>query len=330
MAVIVEPDPVLEADAVLRERAPGLWRALSPLGRRLRQPANFLPLQSAQARGKTWNATIGQITDGRGRAVPLPAMAAALGGLDDAARSQAFLYSPVEGLADLRRLWRERQRRGLPDAFPSSLPLVTLGAAQARALVAELFVPEGRAVVLPEPCRPGDRDLFALRLGARRLPVPLRDGRLDREALARALAGLTEGKPALLLLPGEAAPVAEGERASLVAALAAAAMRRPVVAIVDDALEGLEAPEGPRGSLFWDLIGRHADLLPVKADGADGFFPGGAVGFLTFPFEPGSPLAQAIETKFRILLRATVGSPAAATQALLIQALRREAEAPLP
>ena len=64
-------DPVLEADAVLERSCPALWAALSPLGRRVRQGAGFLPLQSAEARGKALNATIGQITDGHGRAVPL-------------------------------------------------------------------------------------------------------------------------------------------------------------------------------------------------------------------------------------------------------------------
>ena len=63
--------------ALLLAESPALLAALSPLGRRVRQPASFLPLQSAEARGKRFNATIGQITDGAGRALPLPAMAEA-------------------------------------------------------------------------------------------------------------------------------------------------------------------------------------------------------------------------------------------------------------
>jgi hypothetical protein len=54
-------------------------------------------------------------------------MAAAVAGLDEAERSRAFLYSPVEGFPDLRSRWRERQRRGVPEELPSSLPLVTAG-----------------------------------------------------------------------------------------------------------------------------------------------------------------------------------------------------------
>ena len=70
-------DPVLDSDAVIQRDGPAVWETLSPLGRRAHQPANFLPLQSAEARGKPFNATIGQITDGHGRALPLSPMAAA-------------------------------------------------------------------------------------------------------------------------------------------------------------------------------------------------------------------------------------------------------------
>src|ERR1700688_1641047 len=134
---------------LIREEAPGLWRALSALGRRLPHPEDFLPQQSAEARGKALNATIGQITDGHGHAVELPALGAALAALTVAERSRALLYSPLEGLPELRRRWREWQRRGWPAGTPSSLPLVTAGPGLAREVMAELFADEGRTVFLP-------------------------------------------------------------------------------------------------------------------------------------------------------------------------------------
>lgn len=312
-----------DADAVIQRDAPGLWAALSPLGRRLRQPANFLPLQSAEARGKPFNATIGQITDGRGKAVPLPAMAAAASGLDDIRRTQGFLYSPVEGIAELRQLWRDRQRRGVPAELPSSLPVVTAGPAQALALAAEFFMVEGRPVVLPAETDAGaDHDLFAIRLGGRCLPAPsLSPGGFDPAAAARALAGSPETGPAVVVLrfPAEAhgyVPVSN-ERSALRGSLAAAARQRPVIAVVDDTWAA-----DPAVSVFWKLIGAHENLLPVKVDGADALgFPGGRVGFLTFPFAPDSPVARAVESKVKMLLRAAVGSPPAFSQVLMIREL---------
>ena len=88
-------DPILDANQVIEEASPALWKSLSPLGRQAQQPANFLPLQTAEATGKPFNATIGQITDGRGRAVPLPAMEAALAGLADDERSRARGPAPA-------------------------------------------------------------------------------------------------------------------------------------------------------------------------------------------------------------------------------------------
>lgn len=242
-----------------------LRAALSPLGQRVQQPAAFLPLQTAQARGKRFNATIGQITDGHGKAVPLPTMAAVLESLDEADRSRAFLYSPVEGLADLRRAWRERQGH-------AALPLITVGAAQARALLGDLFVMEGRIVVLREPIRPSDRDLFQLRLGA--------DVRTSFE-------GLPEGEPVLAV---------DRDREELLQA----AERGPVVAIVDEQ--------------FCDLIGAHENLVPIRVEEVEGK----EVGFLTFPFPPDSAIADEMEKKVKMLLRAQIGSPPALTQVLAL------------
>lgn len=278
-------DPVLDANRFLQEATPAVWEALSPLGRLARQPANFLPLQTAEARGKPFNATIGQITDGHGRAVPLPSMAAALPDLDGEERSRAFLYSSVEGLADLRRAWREWQRRGQKDELPSSLPLVTIGTAQARCLAADLFVMEGRAVVLPDPCRQGDHDLFSMVLGARILKED-----------PSLLADLPEGEPAVVI---------SGELTEATSLLEIAE-HRPLVVIVDDS-----------DSLFWSLTGRHPNLIPIKVDGAEG-----QVGFLSFPWNPDSGIAAALESKVKMLLRAQVGSPSAASQVRLLRLLR--------
>ncbi|HYO13137.1 MAG TPA: aminotransferase class I/II-fold pyridoxal phosphate-dependent enzyme, partial [Thermoanaerobaculia bacterium] len=309
-------DPILDADAVIQAESPALWAALSPLGRRARQPAAFLPLQTAEARGRAFNATIGQITDGHGQAVPLPSMAAALAGLSEAERSRAFLYSPVEGLPELRQRWREWQRRDQGEERPSTLPLVTMGTAHARHLAAEMFVTEGRTVVTDEPCRPEDRALFEVRLGARLRPVPLYDGRFDPTAALRALGDLPDGEPVVLLLrfPDDRGYTPKyREKMAFCRALAEGAAERPIVVLVDDTWE---VPDAASGSLFWLLHGCHPNIVPIKLDGADGHlgFPGGRVGFLTFPFAPESGIAKALESKIKMLLRAEVGSPTAAGQ----------------
>lgn len=264
-------------DEAIRAASPALWATLSPKGRQVQQPVHFLPLQTAQARGKAFNATIGQITDGRGKAVPLPTMAAALGGLDEAARSQAFLYSPVEGLADLRRAWRERQAHRVP----SSLPLVTVGAEQARALISDLFAYENRTVFLANPSDSTVSYLMSY------LNVDLL---IDWK-------NLPEGVPVLAIVDQGRRPQEDREN------LIRAAGRGPVVAVVNELFEG--------------LVGVHENLVPIRVESVGAL----RLGFITFPFAAESAVADALEKKVKMLLRAQVGSPPAAMQSVLLRYL---------
>lgn len=123
--------------------------------------------------------------------------------------------------------------------------------------------------------------------------------------------------------PGGYSPTPE-ERRELAESLVRVAEERPLVVLCDDAYAGLVYEEGiPARSPFWDLQGRHPNLVPVKIDGVTkelAFF-GGRVGFLTFPFEPGSAVEAALETKVKCLVRAGMGSPVAASQMVALQAL---------
>jgi aspartate/methionine/tyrosine aminotransferase len=323
-------DMASEINSVLEREAPALFHALSPLGRRAFFPPD-IPAQAAEARGRTFNATIGQITDGRGGAVGLPSLAAAfnLSGQD---LDQALLYSPIEGLPEARRRWRDWQRRGVPAAAPSSLPIVTVGLGHGLSLIADLFGGEGKAVAIPQPFWGNYRQAFATRTGARVLTAPAyTGGRYNPRAIAQALEALPAGEPAVALLnipsnPGGYSPAAE-ERRTLVESLLEAAARRPLVVVCDDAYAGLVFEPGiPRESLFWELAGAHPNLVPVKVDGATKEFSffGGRVGFLTFAVEPESEAARALENKVKLLVRSGVGSPVASSQVALLQALRRE------
>ncbi len=324
-------DPASELNAPLERDAPALFRVLSPLGRRAFFPPD-IPSQAAEARGRELNATTGQITNGRGGAVRLPALASAFGDLPPGDLDQALLYSPVEGLPEVRRRWREWQRRQAPSGILSSLPLVTAGLSHALSLLADLFGGEGRAVAIPAPFWGNYRQAFAARTGARVLTGPAYvAGRYNPAAIPDALAGVPPGEPAVALLniPSNSGGYTpdRAERRATVEALVAEAGRRPLVVICDDAYAGLVfEPEIPRGSLFWDLAGAHPDLVAVKIDGATKEFSffGGRVGFLTFAVEPESDVARALESKVKMLVRSTLGSPVASSQVILLQALRKE------
>ncbi len=309
---------------------PAAWPLLSELGRRAVFPPG-IPQQAAEARGKRINATIGQVTDGHGRPLVPEELERALAGLSVGERDRAFLYSPIAGADELRRLWRERQERQSGGvASRASLPLVTVGLTHGLSLVADLFVEGGRAVAAAAPFWGNYRQTFELRRGGRLLTgAAYRAGRFNPRAIVEALAEEPAEAPAVGLLnfpsnPGGYSPTAE-ERRELIASLVEVADQRPLLAVCDDAYAGLVYEPGvPERSLFWDLLDLHPRLVAVKVDGATKEFSffGGRVGFLTFPFAPDSGAAAALESKVKCLLRATVGSPVAASQAVLTQALQ--------
>ncbi len=293
------------ADQILQVEAPSVWAALSPLGRRLFQPANFLPQQTADARGTSYNGTIGQITDGAGKPLPLEPMAAALSGLPEGARNRAFLYSPVEGIAEVRAAWRERQRRGINEDLPSSQPIATSGKELAISGLAEMFLTPGRTALVASPDPATVEDLLTLHTGARLVPVAL-----DGGSLSAALGRLPAGEPAFLLISG----VDAADRAEIVRALEAA--ERPVI-VVCDAGEALD----PR-PWFWNLVGRAPHLVPFLIDGPEESFPSAGLAFLTLPYAPGSAVAAALESKVKTLFRAVIGSPPSLAQMVWLESVR--------
>jgi aspartate/methionine/tyrosine aminotransferase len=309
-------DAATEINAALEREAPALFAALSPLGRRA-----FLQDEDSEAPA----APRGALTE---------ASAAAFTGLDDPDLEAALAASPVAGLPEVRRRWRDWQRRDLDASaasLPSSLPLVTAGLSHALAVAADLFGGEGRAVAVPQPFWGNYRQAFAVRTGARVLTAPAYvGGRFNPRAVADALAGLPDREPAVGILNLPSNPggysATPAERAAIRDSLVAAAERRPLVVLCDDAYAGLVFEPGvPAASMFWELIGAHASLVPVKVDGATKEFSffGGRVGFLTFALTPDSAAALALASKVACLVRSSVGVPIAASQVVLLQALRR-------
>jgi len=317
-----------EINRTLEREAPALFRALSPLGRRVFYPRD-IPYQARQAQNAEYNGTIGIFTDGHGGALPLPSMEAMVNMTEDD-RNKAFLYSPVPGIAELRERWREFQREGQPESLVTTLPLVTAGLAHGLSLAADLFGGEGRRLVIATPFWGNYLQIFELRTGAEVRGGPaFRDGSWDPEVYAPLLADLPPGEPAVVLVnfpsnPGGYSPSAE-ERRRLRASLLGIAAQRPLVVICDDAYHGLVFEEGiPRTSFFWDLVGAHEQLIPLKIDGATKEFAffGGRVGFITFGLDLSTEATAALEGKLMSLVRATIGSTVALSQVILLQTLR--------
>ncbi|MEL7060725.1 MAG: aminotransferase class I/II-fold pyridoxal phosphate-dependent enzyme [Acidobacteriota bacterium] len=330
-----------DVQGILDAQAPLVARCLSDLGRAAFFPPD-IPFQAQEARETRFNGTIGVLTDGAGRALPFDSMRRALA-FDADDLDRAFLYSPVLGVPELRQAWRRWQRGAqavepIANDVPSTLPVATCGLTHGLSLVADLFGDVGRWLILGTPFWGNYRQIFGMRRGIDVRTAPFyssgiggRGQRFDPEALAPVLAAAPAGEPALVVAnfpsnPGGYAPTRE-ERERFVAALCDAADHRPLVVVCDDAYSGLTfSADAVATSLFWQLAGRHPNLLPIKIDGATKEFAffGGRVGFLTFGLDLGAEASAALENKISSLIRATVGSPSASSQIILLKSLRED------
>jgi aspartate/methionine/tyrosine aminotransferase len=313
----MEPgDALTEA---LRAHHPAAAATLSPLGQRVWFPRG-VPAQAAEAAGCAVNATIGQITDGRGGALPLPQLEALAGPLP---AKELFLYAAQGGRPDLRDAWADRLR---PLGGRFSRPVVTCGLTHALSLCAELFAGPGTPVLLPYPAWGNYAFMFGVRQGAqvRRYPVLREDGGgLDLAALDAALQALPG--PAVLVLNHPSNPIGYAPALEDAAAVVEVIRRapHPLVVICDDAYAGMVWEPGLQvDSLFHALSALDpARVLAVKVDGAtkELFFFGARIGFLTFGCE--GPAARALEDKAMGLARASVSCAPSAPQAMILRAL---------
>lgn len=311
-------------NAILERETPALAACLSPLGRRAAFPQG-IPAQSGEAKGTEINATVGQITDGNGRPLPLEALAELVPGLDE---KTAFLYSPQEGHADLRNAWARRQHQlALGSTAWATTPITLHGLTQGVSMVADLFADEDTTVVMPTPTWENYDLLFGMRAGAQFATYDFFDGDgFNVQGLADTLKGLAGKKTVIVLtFPGNPSGYAptEAEVDAIVDVVSSHA--GPAVALVDDAYQGLLYESGLlKRSMFWDLAEK-ADperLAVIKVDGTTKellFFPG-RVGFIRF--HGTSEMAAAITSKVKFVGRGSVGGPPGPSQALVLAALR--------
>jgi aspartate/methionine/tyrosine aminotransferase len=279
-----------------------------------------IPAQAGQAKSAAINATIGQLTDGAGHAMPLPTMAKRLPHFN---LDEATLYTPQGGNKALRTAWKNKLDACGPG--PKSLPFCTVGLTHGLSLLADLFIDENTDVLLPQPGW-GNYDLiFGVRGGGRiqRYPV-FEGGTFCAQSMERALAKIKDTGVVVLNFPGNPTgytPTPEQLRPWLDAIRNSP---KPIVVICDDAYTGFVYESGCiERSPFHDL--RDVDperVLLTKVDGAtkELCFFGGRVGFVTFGAD--GKAGDALEAKIKGMTRASVSTAPAISQALVLEALK--------
>jgi len=292
-------------------------KALSPLGLRSFFPKG-IPFQAGQASQCRINATIGQITNGAGQPLTLAPMAEKV---PDLPQKDVFLYAPIQGRDQARKAWHGKLVKEDGRMAQVGLGQVAAGICHAISMAADLFFTPGETLIVPDLYWDNYDQIFGVRLEGRMATYPFYNalGGFNVEGLRATLAAQPGKANVILNFPSNPSGYSPtpAELVALADVLTEAAQDRIVVVWVDDAYHGLvfDAAATTK-SLFYDLLGCSANLIPLKCDGVTkelAFF-GGRVSFLHFGVDPAA--SDILVDKCKGLIRAGIGGTVAISQVL--------------
>jgi aspartate/methionine/tyrosine aminotransferase len=311
-------------NTTLRDENPVAFAMLSARGKAIFFPVTGILGQTADARGKTYNATIGIALEQDGSPMYLPSLLQSYGRTP----KDVVTYSPSFGEAELRTTWQTRIRKATPSLQSGiSLPVVTAGITHALDCAGALFVDAGDAIILPDKFWDNYRLTFENNhSGTVKFFETFTEDAFNVSALEEAVKSV-HGRKKILLLNFPNNPCGYTPTHEEVEEICALLHRRAeagdqLVVFIDDAYYGLVFEEGvTTESLFGKIAGLHENILAVKIDGAtkEDCAWGLRVGFLTFGMKGLTAKGlQALEHKAAGMVRSSVSNACHHSQSALM------------
>ncbi|MFA5134194.1 MAG: aminotransferase class I/II-fold pyridoxal phosphate-dependent enzyme [Patescibacteria group bacterium] len=295
-------------------------------GKQIYFPHEGILGQSAEAKGRKYNATIGMACEDDGTIMALEAMT----GKVLVNKDSIFPYASSFGKKELRERWHELlevKNEGLRKKNVS-VPVVTCALTHGLSVVGYLFADPETEVVLAEPLWGNYKLVFGTTYGAKLVTFPLfKAGGFNVEGLREKLAGGAKRKILLLNFPNNPTGYTptNGEVDALIQVIREHAEKNKIIVVTDDAYFGLVYQEGVfKHSLFTRLYDLHENVLGVKIDGItkEDYAWGLRVGFISFGCRGGTKaLYTSLEDKAAGAVRATVSNAPNLSQALVLEAL---------
>lgn len=316
----------IDLNGTIQNVNPNVLELLSERGKNIFFPKLGILSQSAQAKGKSINATIGEAIEDDGTSMHLSEFDKMI----NLPLGSVYPYAPSFGKKELRDYWKESVYKKNPSlgATPISLPIVTSGLTHGISISSYLFVDEGDTVVIPDLFWENYSLIFENAYNGKVVTFPLfKDGGFNVDGFSETLDRI-EGKIVLLLNfpnnPTGYTPLAS-EIEPIVNAIGKQAEKgKNVVAIIDDAYFGLVYEEKVyTESIFTQLCNLSEKVLAVKLDGPtkEDYVWGFRVGFISFGVKNGtSELYEALENKTAGAVRGNISNVSHLSQSLLYKA----------
>lgn len=308
---------------VIQKSNPAIFELLSERGKHIFFPKLGILAQSAQAKGKDINATIGEAVEDDGHPMHL----AELGQLINLPDALVFPYAPSFGKPDLRNTWKSFIYKKNPSLGETviSMPIATNGITHGISISSYLFVDEGDTVIVPDLYWENYSLIFENNYLGTIDNFPLfHNGGFNHPALAKKM-DQAAGKIILVLNfpnnPSGYTPLISEIDGIVELVEAQAKKGKKVVVLIDDAYFGLVyEKEVYTESIFTRLATLHENVLAVKLDGAtkEDYVWGFRVGFITYGVKSGSAaLYEALENKTAGAVRGNISNISHLSQSLL-------------
>ncbi|MFO7656500.1 MAG: aminotransferase class I/II-fold pyridoxal phosphate-dependent enzyme [Bacteroidales bacterium] len=316
-----------ELNVIIREKSKTLFEMLSQRGKSIFFPRKGILGQSADAKGKKINATIGAAVEDDGSPMRFISIEKQL----NISPSLAFPYAPSFGRPEIRKIWKEMIYEKNPSLKGTeiSLPVVTNALTHALSIVGYMFLDDGDTILVSDLFWGNYNLIFTNAYGAKIEKFNLfKDDRFDLDSFEQSLAGMKPGKKVILLNfpnnPAGYTPTVQEAKGIVTSILKEAEKGNQMVVIMDDAYFGLVFQEGiEKESVFAYLANIHENILAIKVDGPtkEDYVWGFRVGFITYGTKNGDKaLYDVLEAKTAGAVRGNISNACNLSQSLLMVA----------
>jgi aspartate/methionine/tyrosine aminotransferase len=300
---------------------------LSERGKNIFFPKKGILGQTADAKGKRINATIGAAIEDDGSPMRLSSVEEQI----NIEPGLSFPYAPSFGRPDLRKQWQgmiKTKNPGLGD-IDISLPVVTNALTHGLSMVSYLFADPGQEIIIPDLYWGNYNLIFTQAYHTKFKTFKLFEGDgFNLGSFEETVLDSPVGKKLILLNfpnnPTGYTPTAEEAEKITEIIYQAAEKGNQLAIIIDDAYFGFVYEEGiARESIFTKIASLHENVLAIKIDGAtkEDYVWGFRVGFITYAIKGGSPaLYDALASKTAGAVRGNISNACNLSQSILMKA----------
>jgi aspartate/methionine/tyrosine aminotransferase len=318
-----------ELNETIIKSNPVVLDLLSERGKNIFFPKKGILGQTADAKGKRINATIGAAIEDDGSPMRLSSVEDQI----NIEPELSFPYAPSFGRPDLRKQWQsmiKAKNPGLGEA-EISLPVVTNALTHGLSMVGYLFADPDQEIILPDLYWGNYNLIFTQAYHTKFNLFNLFEGEgFNLKSFENAVLDSPVGKKIILLnFPnnptGYTPTGAEVDKITEIIHQAALKGNQLVI-VIDDAYFGFVYESGiAEESIFAKIASLHENVLAVKIDGAtkEDYVWGFRVGFITYGIKNGTPeLYDALASKTAGAVRGNISNACNLSQSILMKAFK--------